>query len=600
MLDLRRHKLLMKHSKPNLKFEGEIPKTPIAFFWYVTKPYKWWALMATVAVIVAASFGVYLRLLIEEIVQGIELGNTQDVLFYSLIYPVLYFTNAIIWRTSGVCGSFWLLGAPKKSTDSLSKYSMSHSHGYFNDRFAGSLSNKISNVSRSMEEFVGTFLWSFLDNLIPLVLTAIIFWNTDTLVGISFVVLIIVSLIINIILLPRKRKFSLAVASANSKTTGFLVDVISNITAVRQFSQSKKEFIGIQEHTEEAKRKGSRSFIYSEYMMFINSIVFVAFALFMVVILIDKWQIGEVTSGRLVSFMLLLTYTASIFIFFGRIISTAAKLYGQAEDGLIELMVPHEIVDMKNSKNIKMDKGTIDWSKVSFNFDGQEVFTEFNLKINGAQKIGLVGHSGTGKSTFVSLLLRQHDLNEGSIEIDGQNIAEVTQDSLRQNIAVVPQEPALFHRTIRENIAYGKPDASDQEIIDSAMKAQAHEFITALPKGYDTMVGERGVKLSGGQKQRVAIARAMLKDAPILVLDEATSALDSESEVEIQKALEILMEGRTVIAVAHRLSTLRKMDRIVVLENGKIIEDGHHDDLSKNGGVYEKLWNHQAGGFLLD
>jgi len=600
MLDLRRHKLLMKHSKPNLKFEGEIPKTPIAFFWYVTKPYKWWALMATVAVIVAASFGVYLRLLIEEIVQGIELGNTQDVLFYSLIYPVLYFTNAIIWRTSGVCGSFWLLGAPKKSTDSLSKYSMSHSHGYFNDRFAGSLSNKISNVSRSMEEFVGTFLWSFLDNLIPLVLTAIIFWNTDTLVGISFVVLIIVSLIINIILLPRKRKFSLAVASANSKTTGFLVDVISNITAVRQFSQSKKEFIGIQEHTEEAKRKGSRSFIYSEYMMFINSIVFVAFALFMVVILIDKWQIGEVTSGRLVSFMLLLTYTASIFIFFGRIISTAAKLYGQAEDGLIELMVPHEIVDMKNSKNIKMDKGTIDWSKVSFNFDGQEVFTEFNLKINGAQKIGLVGHSGTGKSTFVSLLLRQHDLNEGSIEIDGQNIAEVTQDSLRQNIAVVPQEPALFHRTIRENIAYGKPDASDQEIIDSAMKAQAHEFITALPKGYDTMVGERGVKLSGGQKQRVAIARAMLKDAPILVLDEATSALDSESEVEIQKALELLMEGRTVIAVAHRLSTLRKMDRIIVLENGQIIEDGQHDALSKGGGIYEKLWNHQAGGFLVD
>lgn len=197
-------------------------------------------------------------------------------------------------------------------------------------------------------------------------------------------------------------------------------------------------------------------------------------------------------------------------------------------------------------------------------------------------------------------MLRQHDIHGGVIEINGQDISKVTQDSLRQNIAVVPQEPALFHRSIRDNILYGKPDATEEELIEVAKKAQAHDFISALPEGYDTLVGERGVKLSGGQKQRVAIARAMLKDAPILILDEATSALDSESEVAIQKALEGLMEGRTVIAIAHRLSTLRKMDRIIVMEEGKIVEDGSHDQLTKSGGVYEKLWNHQAGGFLLE
>jgi ABC-type multidrug transport system fused ATPase/permease subunit len=233
-----------------------------------------------------------------------------------------------------------------------------------------------------------------------------------------------------------------------------------------------------------------------------------------------------------------------------------------------------------------------------FDYQDNKVFQQLNLTIAAGQRLGLVGPSGAGKSTFVSLLLRQYDIESGSIEIDGQNIAEVTQDSLRAAIAVVPQEPALFHRTIRENIAYGKPDATDEEIIEVAKKAYAHDFITSLPLGYDTLVGERGVKLSGGQKQRIAIARAMLKNAPILILDEATSALDSESEVEIQKALHILMVGKTVIAIAHRLSTLREMDRIIVLENGAIAEDGTHDTLLTYGGTYARLWAHQAGGFL--
>jgi ABC-type multidrug transport system fused ATPase/permease subunit len=247
-----------------------------------------------------------------------------------------------------------------------------------------------------------------------------------------------------------------------------------------------------------------------------------------------------------------------------------------------------------------VEKGSITWKDVGFEFGENKVFDTFNLTITPGQRVGLVGHSGAGKTTFVSLLLRQHDVTSGRIEIDGQSIANVTQDSLRENIAVVPQEPLLFHRTIRENIAYGKSDATDEEVVTVAKKAKAHDFISQLENGYDTLVGERGIKLSGGQKQRIAIARAMIKDAPILVLDEATSALDSESEVAIQDALHKLMEGKTVIAIAHRLSTLREMDRIIVLENGKIIEDGSHESLKEAGGVYQRLWEHQAGGFLVE
>jgi len=289
-----------------------------------------------------------------------------------------------------------------------------------------------------------------------------------------------------------------------------------------------------------------------------------------------------------------------MFVTIGHAMNRFIREYGNVEEGLREILVDREIKDVSNASDLVVAKGAISWNKVQFEYGTNAVFDNFELSIKPGQRIGLVGPSGAGKTTFVSLLLRQHDIDSGDILIDGQNISQVTQDSLRENIAVVPQEPLLFHRTIRENIAYGKPDATDEEIIAVAQKAQAHDFIMQLETGYDTLVGERGIKLSGGQKQRVAIARAMLKDAPILVLDEATSALDSESEVEIQKALEILMEGKTVIAVAHRLSTLRKMDRILVLETGKIVEDGSHDELTQSGGTYQRLWEHQAGGFLQE
>lgn len=261
-----------------------------------------------------------------------------------------------------------------------------------------------------------------------------------------------------------------------------------------------------------------------------------------------------------------------------------------------------DLIDHSKNK-LQVSHGNIVFDNVSFAHDkgvGEQIFTNFNITIPAGQRVGLVGHSGSGKTTFTRVLLRFSDIDKGKILIDDQDVRHVTQESLHESIAYVSQEPILFHRSLSENIAYGKTNATDSEIIDASKKAHALEFINKLPDGFDTLVGERGVKLSGGQRQRIAIARAILKDAPILVLDEATSALDSESEKLIQSSLETLMKGRTSIVIAHRLSTIAKLDRIIVLESGTIIEDGTHAELLTRGGTYAKLWSHQSGGFIKE
>lgn len=313
------------------------------------------------------------------------------------------------------------------------------------------------------------------------------------------------------------------------------------------------------------------------------------------------WQKGLVTIG---DFVLIQNY---LLVLFNRLISMNRELrrfYDSFADAgeMVEILeMPHEIQNAPNARPLKTTGCEISFRDVNFYFDeGKPLLKDFNLSVKGGEKLALVGPSGAGKTTVTKLLLRLYDIAGGSIEIDGQNIAAVTQESLRDSIAFVPQEPILFHRTLMENIRYGRREASDDEVIAAAKKAHCHEFISALPEGYQTFVGERGVKLSGGERQRVAIARAILKSAPILLLDEATSSLDSESEALIQEALQNLMEGKTVIVIAHRLSTIMKMDRIVVIENGKVVAEGTHQELLKQGGLYQKLWNIQAGGFIDD
>ena len=578
----------------------EIPSTVGNYFWSAVRPHRRLFLLAAFVVIVAASLDQGISYIFKIVVDAITVGDVNIVVLAGIGYPILVFVIHSLYRVSGVIISVVQAHIIKEQHDRLINYLMRHSKSYFESRFAGSLVSKVGNVVTGAEEFVALLMWTILETSINLIVTAILIFTVDAASGFVFLGLILTILIVNILMLPEKRKLSEAASEAGSELSGRQADLFSNIDAARQYARNSFEQDRHGQSTTRLKSREFKNWIYTEKMMFVNGFLLALSFAGIMYFLLQAWQAEKISPGDFVLVLSLLAQITAILIFVGQMMQGAARTYGQFQEGLKELVVPIEVTDKPDAVDLYVQKGSVAWQAVTFAYDSQTIFDNLNLDIKPGERIGLVGPSGAGKSTLVSLLLRQHDLTSGAILIDNQNIAEVTQDSLRSNIALVPQEPMLFHRTIAENIMYGKPDATYDEMVTAADRAQAREFIEALPEQYDTLVGERGVKLSGGQKQRVAIARAMLKEAPILVLDEATSALDSESEVAIQKALESLMENKTVIAVAHRLSTLRKMDRILVIDQGKIVEDGTHDSLANAGGLYAKLWEHQAGGFLLE
>jgi len=394
---------------------------------------------------------------------------------------------------------------------------------------------------------------------------------------------------------------STAESQASTISTGRLADTITNIAAVKSYAREEDELAAYVD-TVDTWRKRSlatmRGFLgvstgYSSMIMVLNSL-----ALVTALIATGHHLIAAGTVYLAITY----TFTVARQLWeTNQIGRNYNRIMGDAYDMVQILDLEPEITDPGKPETSKILHGSITFKDVTFGHDGGQrpLFNHLDMHIKPGEKVGLVGHSGSGKTTLTRLLLRFSDIRSGAITIDGQDIRSITQADLRQHIAYVPQEPLLFHRSIAENIAYGEPNASQEAIEAAAKMASAHDFIISLPDGYETLVGERGVKLSGGQRQRIAIARAMLKNAPILALDEATSALDSESEVLIQAALWKLMEGRTAIVIAHRLSTIQKMDRIIVLDKGKIVEEGSHKELiSKPNGTYAKLWAHQSGGFI--
>ena len=472
---------------------------------------------------------------------------------------------------------------------------------FHSNKFGGSLVSQTNKLVGAVESFWDTIIWSVLPLVVSLVGSIIVL---STLLWQYALFLLIFSIVFSLVVYYGSKpmaKLTKKEAKTSNKLNGQLSDVISNVLAVKSSgaeATEQKFFAKTVSSWRNSSLDVMRGFlkvstVYSSINMVIK-IGAIAFAVYA----------AQNNLVSVASVYLIITYTGSVaheLWNMNGIMRNYNRIIGNANDMVEILQTPTTLIDKSDSK-LKVTNGEISMDKITFTHDegqGDTLFHDFSLDIKPGEKIGLVGASGSGKTTLTKLLLRFADIDSGKITIDGQDISEVTQASLRAKIAYVPQEPLLFHRSVRENIAYGRPDATDAEIEEAAKKAGAYDFIVGLKDGFDTMVGERGIKLSGGQRQRVAIARAILKDAPILVLDEATSALDSESEALIQKSLKTLMENRTSIVIAHRLSTIAKLDRIIVLKNGKIVEDGSHDELiNKKRGVYAKLWARQSGGFI--
>jgi ABC-type multidrug transport system fused ATPase/permease subunit len=582
-------------------YTGSIPNTPMRFLAATIRPYwviGFFGILATVlSQVIAASMSLFIGRYVDVVTIS---QDTATYATWGAAFVVLNILLFLFVRISGFVSIPLALRQNEYAFSLLKKYLFVHSNNYFGNRFAGSVTNKLFNAADRSSELLLMTYFGFVKLSVSLIVTGVILVVINGYLALVYLLVLLIAIGINIFLTKRRRPYVVDFAASASRYRGQVTDVITNIQAVRQYVRAGSEFSFLNTHLLTRNVKDKTQWSMAEWNHVINNVLATILLVSMVGGSYLLLTLGLSTIGEMIVVMLLMYRVVGIMVDLGDWMNRFVRVYGEVEEGLNEVLLPHEIVDTENAPALQTKGGRIDWNNVTFEFGNNAVFDNFDLAIAPGQRVGLVGPSGAGKTTFVSLLLRQHDIHGGAIEIDGQNIADITQDSLREHIAIVPQEPLLFHRSIRENIAYGNPSATTAEIEEVAKKAQAHDFIMDLEEGYDTTVGERGVKLSGGQKQRVAIARAMLKNAPILVLDEATSALDSESEVKIQMALQTLMEGKTVIAVAHRLSTLRKMDRILVLEAGKIVEDGPHDELAQNGGTYQRLWEHQAGGFLKE
>lgn len=485
----------------------------------------------------------------------------------------------------------------------LSDYSFANiiknSYGFFSNRFTGSLVTKSRRFVRAFEIMHDTIVFNFWGTIVILFGIFVVLFMQAPVIASVFLVWVFIYILVISFFVKKRMSYDIIKAEADSAVGGRIADVFSNIFALKVFSATdwEKKSFGEVTDNEEKHRKNAWSFgnkqdaIQAGLMNIIQASV--------LYLIIKFWIDGTMTTGTVV---LIQTYMVIVFDRLWELGKSTTRFMESAADmkEVIDILdIVPDILDPEKPEIIEMKNGNIEFKNVSFVYDsGQKVFENFNLKIKSGERIGLVGHSGAGKSTITKLLLRFVDVSSGDIEIDGQSIRAVLQDDLRQVISYVPQEPLLFHRSIKENIAYSKKDAGDEKIIESAKKAHADEFVSKLSQGYETLVGERGVKLSGGERQRIVIARAMLKDSPILVLDEATSSLDSISEHYIQDAFNELMKGKTTLVIAHRLSTVQKMDRIIVLDQGRIVEEGTHKELLQKDGIYASLWNHQTGGFL--
>lgn len=528
--------------------------------------------------------------------KGPELIKMSLVLLVAL--PVTVALNNIIVHQT-------LLGNYPMSIRWLAhRYLLGQSYAFYQNEFAGRIATKVMQMALAVRETVMKVLDMMVYVGVYFGSVVVLMAGLEYRLALPFLAWLVLYVLLLWRYLPRLEKISTAQADARSDMTGRMVDTYTNISTVKLFSHSRREADYAQE--------GMAKFLNTVYpqMRLVTSLNVSLWTLNLGVIFataatsIWLWMQGEVSAGAIAAAVSLVLRMHGMSQWIMWEISNLFENIGTARDGMSTIARPQDVVDNPEAAPLQVKNGEIRFENVSFHYGkGSGVIDDMTMTIKPGEKVGFVGRSGAGKSTLVSLLLRFYDVEGGRIFIDDQNVAEVTQESLREKIGVVTQDTSLLHRSVRENIVYGRPDATDEEMFEAAAQAHADVFIPELSdmkgnKGYDAHVGERGVKLSGGQRQRIAIARVLLKDAPILIMDEATSALDSEVEAAIQENLYALMEGKTVIAIAHRLSTIAAMDRLIVLDQGRIIEQGTHQQLLDSKGLYAQLWTRQSGGFL--
>ena len=562
--------------------------------------------LVAVGGLLAPALGVTCQLYLAPLAVGALVGRLASggvtgfgaVLPYVLAFGGLMLLSEVLWRIGIHC----LNRTDGRGIEHLSALAMDELLGkdaaFFHDNFAGSLTKRALSFAFRFEDFVDALAFKVFANLIPLGFACVVLWNYDPLLVVVLLGLILVTGFVVAPLIRRRQRLVDRREAAIARVSGHISDTLTNMETVRAFAAERRESAEHRTRAAEQRTLMLRSWDYGNLR--IDTVI----APLSVLTNALGLAVAVGVSGGLGVEAIVVT-----FAYFGnatRIMFEFNQIYRQVESALTEaaqftelLLDPPTVLDPSQPELLRAKDSQVRFEEVVFGHGGGEpLFDGLDLDIPAGTRIGLVGRSGGGKTTLTRLLLRLMDVDRGRILVGGQDIARLRQADLRGLIAYVPQDPAMFHRTLRENIAFARPGATDAEIRRAAHAAHVTEFADALPDGFDTMVGERGVKLSGGQRQRVALARAILRDAPILLLDEATSALDSESEVLVQEALWRLMEDRTAIVVAHRLSTVVRMDRLIVLDQGRIVEQGTHGELLAAGGTYAKLWHHQSGGFL--
>lgn len=579
------------------------PRATIRVYWQHAKRYRWLMLILTVSLIGLNVGDIMMPVLFKRFIDTAT--TAEPSVIRDALVGVLFLIAAVTaWRfTMFRIAAFTNNQFQPRVMIDLERtgfeYLMQHSYRFFSNAFAGSLVRKVHRLSRGFETFADQIFWRLLNVLITTLGVLIIFGLESPTLILMLSVWIVLFIVVNILFARWKLRYDQKRAALDTESTGVLSDAISNVITIKQFNGFVYERNLFRNVTERLRKMYTFTWNLGEVN---DAVQFLLMGILEVVIMYYSIQMYVSGSLSIGTFVLLQTGLVAIFDRlwdFGRVIR---HLYESIADGqeMVEILeTPIEILDREDAKELEVTNGAIDFDDVTFAYsEKRKILSHFSLAIAAHEKVAFVGPSGAGKSTTVKLLMRFFNVSEGAITIDGTDISTVTQESLRHHVALVPQDTVLFHRSLMENIRYGRRDATDAEVIEAARKAHCHEFISNLANGYGTLVGERGVKLSGGERQRVAIARAILRDAPILVLDEATSSLDSESEALIQDALRELMKGKTVIVIAHRLSTIMMMDRIVVIENGTVSDTGTHEELLTRKGTYAKLWSIQAGGFL--